>query len=192
MSHASIFFPSASEVLAPAVDEFLVILAPANEVLAAPAPLLDPILAPAPNRIYTYVDFVPIPPARVHVPSSYPHHLLSQNTESNHVMLSSGSSQSIHSKKYIHWTKEEHRSFLLGLEEYKESRWEKISEKFVPSKTPTQVVSHAKKFFKWKNAPKKERKRRSIHETTLDDIDMIVTPHIDQHNWLPPPPNFAV
>ncbi|KHN47583.1 Transcription factor MYB1R1 [Glycine soja] len=107
-------------------------------------------------------------------------------------MLSSGSSQSIHSKKYIHWTKEEHRSFLLGLEEYKESRWEKISEKFVPSKTPTQVVSHAKKFFKWKNAPKKERKRRSIHETTLDDIDMIVTPHIDQHNWLPPPPNFAV
>ncbi|KAG4909582.1 hypothetical protein JHK87_055698 [Glycine soja] len=135
--------------------------------------------------------FYSIASKQVHVPSSYPHHLLSQNTESNHVMLSSGSSQSIHSKKYIHWTKEEHRSFLLGLEEYKESRWEKISEKFVPSKTPTQVVSHAKKFFKWKNAPKKERKRRSIHETTLDDIDMIVTPHIDQHNWLPPPPNFA-
>ena len=50
------------------MDEFLVILAPANEVLAAPAPLLDPILAPAPNRIYTYVDFVPIPPARVPAP----------------------------------------------------------------------------------------------------------------------------
>ena len=34
-----------------------------------------------------------------------------------------------------------------------------------------------------------ERKRRSIHDTILEDIDLI---RIDQHNWVPPTSNFIV
>ncbi|KAG5017648.1 hypothetical protein JHK82_023247 [Glycine max] len=69
--------------------------------------------------------------------------------------------------------------------------WTYILQKFVPSKNPFQVASHAQKYFKPKNNPKKERKRKSIHDITLEDINTIVTPRIDQHNWVPPPPNFA-
>ena len=85
-------------------------------------------------------------------------------------------------KKYKHWTEEEHMSFLRGLEICGEENWKDISQLFVLSKNPTQVASHAQKYFQHKNTPKKVRKRRSIHDTTLEeDIDMIVTSHINQY-----------
>ncbi|KAL5128163.1 Transcription factor SRM1 [Glycine soja] len=163
-------------------------------------------VALAPQRVYTFADLVLVSSAsitwvrasqrvlasQVHVLIGYQHHLLSQNTKSNHVMLSGDSSRSIHHNKYTHLTKEEHRSFLLRPEKYKQGGWKNISKKFFPTKTPTQVACNAQKYFKRKNVPHKERKRKSIHDITLEDIDMIVTSHIDQYNWVPPPPNFAM
>ena len=168
--------------------------------------------APAPQRVYTFANLVSAtsaPTARVpaphespeetfngiasgqvHAPNSHQHHLLPQNMESNRVMLADDSSRSVPCKKYTHWTREEHISFLLGLENVGKS-WTYISQKFVPSKNPFQVASHAQKYFKRKNTPNKERKRKSIHDITLEDINTIVTPRIDQDNWVPPPPNFA-
>ncbi|RZC19453.1 Transcription factor DIVARICATA, partial [Glycine soja] len=208
--------------LAPSTYEVPVILAPTTSpIVDAPTKVLalaidERVLghtALAPQRVYTFLDLVPVLSAhtthvcapqrvfasqvpaksleqtlnsiafeQVHVPISYQHHLLSHNTKSNSIKLFGDSSRSVHCNKYTHWIKEGHRSFVLGLEKYEHGGWKNISKKFVPTKTPTQVASHAQKYFERKKAPKKEKKRRSIHDTTLEDIDMIVTPHIDQHN----------
>ncbi|KAG5027417.1 hypothetical protein AAZX31_08G323100 [Glycine max] len=166
---------------------------PADEILPADE-VLDPLLVPTSHMVHTSSATAPDPaphliPSEETLPSSHPHHLLRQNMESNHVMLSGDSS---HHKKYEHWTIEEHKSFLFGLEIMKEKGWKQISEKYVPSKTLKQVASHAQKYFKRKNTPMKERKRRSIHDITLEDIHMTDTSHIDKHNWVPLPTNFAV
>ncbi|KHN01824.1 Myb-like protein J [Glycine soja] len=160
---------------------------PADEILPADE-VLDPLLVPTSHMVHTSApDPAPhMVPSEETLRSSHPHHLLRQNMESNHVMLSGDSS---HHKKYEHWTIEEHKSFLFGLEIKKEKRWKQISEKYVPSKTAWQVASHAQKYFKRKNTPMKERKRRSIHDTILEDIDII---RIDQQNLVPPTSNFIV
>ncbi|KAG4934080.1 hypothetical protein JHK87_048082 [Glycine soja] len=167
--------PPADEILpanedsSPLADDEIL---PAHEVLDAPAPLPDP-----------------TKPSEETLSSSHPHHLLQHNMDPSHVILSGDSSHSVHHKKYEHWTIEEHKSFLFGLEIKKEKGWKQISDKYVPSKTASQVASHAQKYIKRKNTPMKERKRRSIHDTILEDIDII---RIDQHNWVPPTSNFIV
>ncbi|KAF2319013.1 hypothetical protein GH714_012464 [Hevea brasiliensis] len=51
-------------------------------------------------------------------------------------------------KKGVPWTEDEHRRFLLGLLKHGKGDWRNISRNFVVSKTPTQVASHAQKFYK--------------------------------------------
>lgn len=53
------------------------------------------------------------------------------------------------------------------------------------TRTPTQVASHAQKYFLRQNSVKKERKRSSIHDITSVDSNSAPAP-IDQ-NWVPPP-----
>ena len=53
------------------------------------------------------------------------------------------------------------------------------------TRTPTQVASHAQKYFLRQNSVKKERKRSSIHDITTVDSNSVPVP-IDQ-NWVPPP-----
>ena len=72
----------------------------------------------------------------------------------------------------MRWTEEEHMSFLYGLEICGEENWKDISQLFVLSKNPTQVASHAQKYFQHKNTPKKVRKRRSIHDTTSEETEL--------------------
>ncbi|KAI5054695.1 hypothetical protein GOP47_0029840 [Adiantum capillus-veneris] len=69
-------------------------------------------------------------------------------------------------RKGTPWTEEEHRLFLLGLEKYGKGDWRSISRNFVISRTPTQVASHAQKYFIRLNSINKERRRSSIHDIT--------------------------
>ncbi|KAL9266621.1 Transcription factor KUA1-like protein [Drosera capensis] len=83
-----------------------------------------------------------------------------------------GSSTSRERKKGVPWTEEEHRMFLLGLQKLGKGDWRGISRNFVISRTPTQVASHAQKYFiRQSNASR--RKRRSslfdiVAEETMD------------------------
>ncbi|PIM98598.1 hypothetical protein CDL12_28918 [Handroanthus impetiginosus] len=70
-------------------------------------------------------------------------------------------------KKGIPWTEDEHRLFLLGLEKYGKGDWRNISRNFVISKTPTQVASHAQKYYlRQKLSGGKDKRRPSIHDIT--------------------------
>ncbi|BBH04088.1 transcription factor SRM1 [Prunus yedoensis var. nudiflora] len=69
-------------------------------------------------------------------------------------------------KKGIPWTEEEHRLFLLGLEKFGKGDWRSISRNFVISRTPTQVASHAQKYFIRLNSMNRDRRRSSIHDIT--------------------------
>ncbi|KAJ3697041.1 hypothetical protein LUZ61_000746 [Rhynchospora tenuis] len=69
-------------------------------------------------------------------------------------------------RKGIPWTEEEHRLFLLGLEKFGKGDWRSISRTFVISRTPTQVASHAQKYFIRLNSMNRDRRRSSIHDIT--------------------------
>lgn len=58
------------------------------------------------------------------------------------------------------------RLFLLGLKTYGRGDWRSISRNVVVTRTPTQVASHAQKYFLRQTSEKKERKRSSIHDIT--------------------------
>ncbi|KAK7358175.1 hypothetical protein VNO77_00099 [Canavalia gladiata] len=87
-------------------------------------------------------------------------------------------------KKVSHWTKDEHRLFLIGLKKYGKGDWKNIARCCVMSKTSVQVGSHAQKYFlRHKN---NKKKRTSIHDITLEHDNMIdhhlIPDHNGQHN----------
>lgn len=86
------------------------------------------------------------------------------NGDSNHGGKSSRSDQE--RRKGIAWTEDEHRLFLLGLDKYGKGDWRSISRNFVVTRTPTQVASHAQKYFIRLNSMNKDRRRSSIHDIT--------------------------
>ncbi|KAJ8754524.1 hypothetical protein K2173_005685 [Erythroxylum novogranatense] len=88
-------------------------------------------------------------------------------------------------KKGNPWSEEEHRLFLIGLQKYGKGDWRSISRNVVMTRTPTQVASHAQKYFLRHSAVKKERKRSSIHDITSVDTSPITVPVDD--NWAPCP-----
>ncbi|XP_021889847.1 transcription factor SRM1-like [Carica papaya] len=69
-------------------------------------------------------------------------------------------------RKGIAWTEDEHRLFLLGLDKCGKGDWRSISRNFVVTRTPTQVASHAQKYFLRLNSTNKDRRRSSIHDIT--------------------------
>lgn len=73
-------------------------------------------------------------------------------------------------RKGIAWTPDEHRKFLKGLEKFGKGDWRSISRHYVRSRTPTQVASHAQKYFNRLNSGTKQRRRTSIHDITCDDV----------------------
>ncbi|WVZ22181.1 hypothetical protein V8G54_000725 [Vigna mungo] len=59
------------------------------------------------------------------------------------------------------WTVKEH---VYGMS------WKKISKEVVGTKTPSQLASHAQKYFERQKIPPSQRKRKSIHDITLPHV----------------------
>jgi SHAQKYF class myb-like DNA-binding protein len=70
-------------------------------------------------------------------------------------------------KRGIPWTEEEHRTFLAGLERLGKGDWRGISRNFVTTRTPTQVASHAQKYFLRQSNPSKKKRRSSLFDVQL-------------------------
>lgn len=67
-------------------------------------------------------------------------------------------------KKGVPWTEDEHRMFLVGLQKLGKGDWRGISRTFVPSRTPTQVASHAQKYFLRQSNLNKRKRRSSLFD----------------------------
>ncbi|XP_042412416.1 transcription factor MYBS3-like [Zingiber officinale] len=72
-------------------------------------------------------------------------------------------------KKGTPWTEEEHRMFLLGLQKLGKGDWRGISRNFVVSRTPTQVASHAQKYFIRKSNMTRRKRRSSLFDMVPDE-----------------------
>ncbi|XP_074591054.1 transcription factor MYBS3-like isoform X2 [Curcuma longa] len=79
-------------------------------------------------------------------------------------------------KKGLSWTEEEHRQFLAGLEKLGKGDWRGISRNFVTTRTPTQVASHAQKYFLRQSSLNKKKRRSSLFDVATRDK---AAPHTD-------------
>ncbi|KAI4385972.1 hypothetical protein MLD38_003953 [Melastoma candidum] len=97
-------------------------------------------------------------------------------------------------KKGVPWTEEEHKLFLMGLKKYGKGDWRNISRNFVITKTPTQVASHAQKYFIRQLSVGKDKRRASIHDITTVNIGETVSPLPDNRRHHPSPdcPSYAM
>ncbi|KAL0324503.1 UNVERIFIED_CONTAM: Transcription factor MYBS3 [Sesamum calycinum] len=80
-----------------------------------------------------------------------------------------GSSSSRERKKGVPWTEEEHRMFLLGLQKLGKGDWRGIARNFVISRTPTQVASHAQKYFIRQSNVSRRKRRSSLFDIVADE-----------------------
>lgn len=71
------------------------------------------------------------------------------------------------------WTEEEHKLFLLGLQKVGKGDWRGISRNFVKTRTPTQVASHAQKYFLRRSNLNRRRRRSSLFDITTDSVSFL-------------------
>src|ERR1044072_2636343 len=86
------------------------------------------------------------------------------------------------------------RLFLQGIEKFGKGQWKNISTNILPSKSPSQIASHAQKYY-LRKSQENERKRASIHDLTLDKNDLapkqiLVPPSYVQVQQLSTNPNL--
>lgn len=70
----------------------------------------------------------------------------------------------------VPWTEEEHRLFLIGLEKLGRGDWRGIARSFVMSRTPTQVASHAQKYFIRQSSVTRKKRRSSLFDMVTDTV----------------------
>ncbi|XP_075521240.1 transcription factor MYB1R1-like isoform X2 [Primulina tabacum] len=64
---------------------------------------------------------------------------------------------------------EEHKRFLYGLQKVGKGNWRGISRDYVKTRTPTQVASHAQKYF-FRRSNLNRRRRSSVFDITTDSL----------------------
>lgn len=74
----------------------------------------------------------------------------------------------------VPWTEEEHKLFLLGIQKVGKGDWRGISRNFVKTRTPTQVASHAQKYFLRRSNLHRRRRRSSLFDITTETVRKIV------------------
>ncbi|XP_058104290.1 transcription factor MYBS3-like isoform X2 [Magnolia sinica] len=72
-------------------------------------------------------------------------------------------------KRGVPWTEEEHKTFLEGLKRLGKGDWRGISRNFVRTRTPTQVASHAQKYFLRQTAPSTKKRRSSLFDVAFNN-----------------------
>jgi SHAQKYF class myb-like DNA-binding protein len=80
-----------------------------------------------------------------------------------------GSSSSRERKKGVPWTEVEHRMFLLGLQKLGKGDWRGIARNYVITRTPTQVASHAQKYFIRQCNMSRRKRRSSLFDIVADE-----------------------
>ncbi|XP_057806331.1 transcription factor MYB1R1 [Salvia miltiorrhiza] len=94
-------------------------------------------------------------------------------------------------KRGIPWTEEEHKLFLVGLQKVGKGDWRGISRNYVKTRTPTQVASHAQKYFLRRSNINRRRRRSSLFDITTDSVTAMpieeAAKNHHQESPLPPP-----
>ncbi|KAL0342776.1 UNVERIFIED_CONTAM: Transcription factor R1 [Sesamum calycinum] len=73
-------------------------------------------------------------------------------------------------RERVPWTEEEHKLFLIGLQKVGRGDWRGISRNYVKTRTPTQVASHAQKYFLRRSNLNRRRRRSSLFDITTDSV----------------------
>ncbi|KAL1566246.1 transcription factor MYB1R1-like [Salvia divinorum] len=93
-------------------------------------------------------------------------------------------------KRGVPWTEDEHKLFLLGLQRVGRGDWRGISRNYVKSRTPTQVASHAQKYFLRRSNINRRRRRSSLFDITTDSVAPMPVQEAKNHrqqSQFPPP-----
>lgn len=80
----------------------------------------------------------------------------------------------------------------MGLKKYGKGDWRNISRNFVTTRTPTQVASHAQKYFIRQLTGGKDKRRSSIHDITMVNLPEVkttpssdnITPALSNHSMI--------
>lgn len=62
----------------------------------------------------------------------------------------------------------------MGLDKVGKGDWRGISKNFVKTRTPTQVASHAQKYFLRRSNVNRRRRRSSLFDITTDTVSLLV------------------
>ncbi|XP_019420921.1 PREDICTED: transcription factor MYB1R1-like [Lupinus angustifolius] len=93
-------------------------------------------------------------------------------------------------KKGVAWTEKEHLTFLIGLEKLGKGDWRGISRNFVTTRTPTQVASHAQKYFLRMTTLNKKKQRSSLFDMVRSNSDCNLGDSVSTHQQYKPKSEF--